>query len=118
MCVLHAYVPPDEGYIAPYPGSPRFVFHEEKEQEQYARERLASTVREIEAQGVHAVWKLEYGSPADMIVSSAAEVDARIVVMGTHGRRGLNRLLLGSVTESVLRRSRCAVLAVPLPPGA
>lgn len=115
VCVLHAYVPPGEGYFAPYPGSPRFVFHEEKEHEQYARERLDSIVRDLESRGIRAVWKLEYGTASDMIVSGAAEIGARLIVMGTHGRRGLNRLLLGSVTETVLRRSPCAVLAVPLP---
>lgn len=43
----------------------------------------------------------------------AADTRADLIVMGTHGRTGFRRLFLGSVTETVLRRSRCPVLAVP-----
>jgi nucleotide-binding universal stress UspA family protein len=51
------------------------------------------------------------GEPVTEILSSAADSD--VIVMGTHGRTGLQRLLLGSVTERVIRRSRAPVLAVP-----
>jgi nucleotide-binding universal stress UspA family protein len=52
------------------------------------------------------------GKPVETILASAVEVDAGIIVMGTHGRRGLNRLLLGSVAEAVLRRSDVPVMTV------
>lgn len=55
------------------------------------------------------------GHPADEIVRYAAESGADLVVLGTHGRTGLERLLMGSVTESVLRGARCSVLAVKMP---
>ena len=44
--------------------------------------------------------------------ASANYQGADLIVIGTHGRRGLSRALLGSVTESLLRRANCAVLAV------
>ncbi|WP_277182920.1 universal stress protein [Caballeronia sp. BR00000012568055] len=50
---------------------------------------------------------------AHRILSSAEEFLADLVVMGTHGRRGWRRLMLGSVAERFLRLSRCAVLLVP-----
>lgn len=50
--------------------------------------------------------------PADAIVSYADEHDMDLVVAGTHGRRGVRRLFLGSVAEEVLRRARCPVLTV------
>ena len=52
------------------------------------------------------------GEPADAIARFANENDVDIIVMGTHGRTGLLRLLMGSVAEAVVRRSKCAVLTV------
>jgi nucleotide-binding universal stress UspA family protein len=50
------------------------------------------------------------GSAAAEIVRFAAEYDADVIVVGTHGRHGLGRLLLGSVAEKVVRDAGCAVL--------
>lgn len=52
------------------------------------------------------------GRPSQQIVTYAREVDCDLVVMGTHGRGGLNRLLLGSVAERVVRSSTVPVLTV------
>lgn len=51
---------------------------------------------------------------AQQITRAATEFSADLVVMGTHGRRGWRRLVLGSVAESFLRISTCPVLLVPL----
>lgn len=56
--------------------------------------------------------RLLEGSAAEEIVKLAKEVGADLIVMGTHGRTGLSRLLLGSVAEVVLRRAPCPVLTV------
>jgi len=48
----------------------------------------------------------------DAILKAARAVHADLIVIGTHGRRGLSRVLLGSVAEDVLRRAPCPVLAV------
>ena len=53
------------------------------------------------------------GNIAGEIVRVAETTRADLVVMGTHGRSGFQRLILGSVTESVLRHARCPVLTVP-----
>lgn len=47
--------------------------------------------------------------------SRSSEVGARRIVIGTHGRRGLAKLLLGSVAEAVVRRASCPVLSVKVP---
>jgi nucleotide-binding universal stress UspA family protein len=49
------------------------------------------------------------GDPADEIVALAAKEKADLIVMGTHGRTGLGRLLMGSVAEAVVRRASCPV---------
>jgi nucleotide-binding universal stress UspA family protein len=55
---------------------------------------------------------LRTGDARDVIVNTVEEVGADLIVMGTHGRRGLGRALLGSVAESVVRTSPCPVLTI------
>ena len=55
----------------------------------------------------------ESGDPQATIIDQALSKKADLIVMGTHGRRGFKRLLLGSVTEAVLREAPCPVLTVP-----
>src|SRR5262245_19097065 len=59
--------------------------------------------------------RLEEGNPATEILRVAGLIPADLIVMGTHGRRGLNRLLMGSVAEYVLERAMCPVLTVKTP---
>jgi nucleotide-binding universal stress UspA family protein len=56
--------------------------------------------------------KVLTGRPADRLVDLATELDADQIVIGSHGRRGFERFLLGSVAERVLRRSDRTVLVV------
>ena len=51
-------------------------------------------------------------APAETIIAHALAVHADAIVVGSHGRRGLDRLLLGSVAEAIVRRSPCSVLTV------
>jgi nucleotide-binding universal stress UspA family protein len=55
---------------------------------------------------------LREGDPAPTILAAAREVSAAMIVMGTHGRRGLAKALLGSVAEKVVRTSEIPVLTV------
>jgi len=57
------------------------------------------------------------GDPATEIVRYARDAGIDLIVMGTHGRTGLERLLMGSVTERVMREASCSVLVVKLPKG-
>jgi nucleotide-binding universal stress UspA family protein len=61
---------------------------------------------------------LREGAPAEEILRAADEVGADLVVMGSHGRTGLSRLLMGSVAETVMRRAGCPVLLSRRPVGA
>ena len=53
---------------------------------------------------------LREGNPAEEILCAADDVGADLIVMGSHGRTGLGRLLMGSVAEAVMRRAGCPVL--------
>ncbi len=55
---------------------------------------------------------LRTGDARDVINQTANEVNADLIVMGTHGRRGVSRALLGSVAETVVRSAPCPVLTV------
>jgi len=53
------------------------------------------------------------GTPANEILACAHEISSDLIVIGTHGRSGFERLVLGSVAEKVLRKAACPVLTVP-----
>jgi nucleotide-binding universal stress UspA family protein len=55
------------------------------------------------------------GDPVEMILRAAEETNSDVIVMGTHGRTGLRRLLMGSVAEGVGRKAPCSVLTARAP---
>ncbi len=61
---------------------------------------------------------LRDGPPADEVAAVAKQVHADMVILGTHGRKGLRRAIMGSVAEEVIRACECPVLAIhdPGPP--
>lgn len=59
--------------------------------------------------------RLVIGDPAAEIVAVAEEVKADLIVLGTHGRTGLKRLLMGSVAEAVVRKATCPVITFKEP---
>ncbi len=58
---------------------------------------------------------LRTGDARDVIINACDEVHADLIVMGTHGRRGFSRALLGSVAESIVRTAPCPVLTIRAP---
>jgi nucleotide-binding universal stress UspA family protein len=62
--------------------------------------------------------RLLAGDPAEAVVRTAEAEKADMIVIGTHGRTGLTRLLMGSVAEAIVRRASCPVLTVKQPAAA
>lgn len=60
--------------------------------------------------------RLLRGDPAEQILSVATDEDVKLIAMGTVGRTGLSRLLMGSVAEQVVRHANCPVLTVKYTP--
>ncbi len=81
-------------------------------QRKWAEETLEGRVDDLRRRGVKASWRAQIGVPFEEIVKVAQEEHADMIVMGTHGRTGLNRALLGSVTERVVRLAPCPVLTI------
>ena len=82
-----------------------------KRQENLDREKLTAIAKQSLAE---VKWEIldQMGDPADVIVEVAAKLPADLIVMVTHGRRGLARLVESSIAEKVLRSAPCPVLAV------
>lgn len=80
--------------------------------EQHARAQLDRVGAELRSCQRLGQTVLRHGDPAPMILLTADELGADLVVLGTHGRRGLGRLVMGSVAEAVLRQSLVPVLVV------
>lgn len=80
-------------------------------------EAAVRRVEELAPDGVEVETKVLEGSPSRVIVEHARPGECDLVVMGTHGRGGIDRLLLGSVTERVVRHAPVPVLTVQVDPS-
>lgn len=80
------------------------------------RGRLEAVRRDVDPAGNRRVTtRVLQGPPARTIVEAATREPFDLIVMGTHGRTGVERLVLGSVAEEVMRRAPCAVLTIKKP---
>ncbi len=83
------------------------------EKEMHEAEKHAKAVKEAaQKEGVTAKAFVLSGKPADAIIETAKEANADLIVVGSHGRTGLEKLLMGSVAERVIVLATCAVLVV------
>ncbi len=115
LTVLHVLAPPPPlvplegtvvgGVTAPDP---------EVEQRRHAAAEieLAETARDVVAEEVDLHLDIRHGDPAEEILAAAEDLGADLVVIATHGRSGLKRLLFGSVAEAVVRRAACPVVTI------
>ena len=77
-----------------------------------ARETLELFAEELSKKGVKVEPYLRVGYPFDEIVQMANHFDVDLIIIGSHGRSGISRLLLGSTAERVVSHARCPVLVV------
>jgi nucleotide-binding universal stress UspA family protein len=88
------------------------TWHEEQDE---AEEQLHNVVPSIA--GVEFVHECLTGNPEVEILKFAETHDVDLIVMASHGRTGLSRLLMGSIAEGVMRKAKCPVLIVKQPVG-
>ncbi|MEJ7734344.1 MAG: universal stress protein [Polyangiaceae bacterium] len=105
LVVLHVVTP----MLNAYPDLPAGLFAEAKHEVDCASRRV---VEEI-ARDAGARASLRLGAPAEEILAAIAEVEPIQLVLGTRGRHGVKRMLLGSVAEHVVRSSPIPVTIVP-----
>ncbi len=114
IVLVHAFAPP--GAAEGIAGAPRtrdqmaVAVHDQTAEAVQLSSQWAEQVRE---EGVGAEVVARESDPAALVLETARNEDASMIVVGTHGRTGLRRVLLGSVAEQVIRGSDRPVLAVP-----
>lgn len=92
----------------------RKVFEAQREWATHALEERAAETR---GAGIPTLARVVVGTPHQAIVEIAKDVRAELIVMGTHGRGGIERFFLGSVADRVIRSAPCPVLTVREAPG-
>ncbi len=107
VLVVHVYEPPEQyntmqGYDAMLASL-----------EALAREVVDDVVAYLESAGVQAQGLVRAGAPAELILRTALEENVALIVLGTRGPSNVKDLLLGDVSNEVLRYARCPVLLVP-----
>ncbi|HYL09557.1 MAG TPA: universal stress protein [Candidatus Acidoferrales bacterium] len=87
----------------------------QEEQKKAAQELVAGAADTLRRAGWKVSTAVETGDPKSSILDQAKEWKADLIVVGSHGRRGLDRFLLGSVSEAVARHARCSIEIVRIP---
>ena len=111
VILMHALSMPYAGFSMPYPVAIPGLYQDQvKEIQVDARNRLEEQRERFLGQGVE-MSHVFLDEVADRgVVSAAADSKANLIVVGSHGRTGLTRFLLGSVAERIVRRAECDVL--------
>jgi nucleotide-binding universal stress UspA family protein len=108
--VLHVVEPVDTPFYPeltpPYPASLEDV---RKGRMKAGRELVARTVSDLREAGFEVDGVVKMGSPGPTVVDAASKWHADLIVVGSHGWKGLTRLLLGSVSDHIARHAPCSV---------
>jgi len=80
-----------------------------RDEREAVAQRLVARARDLGVPTAFLVWE---GDPGEAIVEAAASERVDLIVIGTHGRRGVNRSLFGSVSDHVVRHAPCPVVVV------
>jgi nucleotide-binding universal stress UspA family protein len=106
VVLAHGVDPVDYALVSGVPGK---ILSGLTEQARATLDRMAA---ELIREGIHSHSEIRQGEVAQMLVDVAAQYEAGLIVIGTEGKEGAGPLLVGSIAEQVVRRAKCAVLAV------
>jgi nucleotide-binding universal stress UspA family protein len=113
VCVLHVVEPL---LLIPYYYMGQVASLETAQEKRLAegKELVARAAQRLTPAGYHVQTDVKEGDPRAMILDYAEAWNPDLIVVGSHGRKGLDRFLIGSVAESVARHAACSVLVVRL----
>lgn len=109
--LFHA-APPEYEYVMYSPGAmaaPTAVAHDTR----LEQAKLQAVADQMTATGIQAAVHVDDGPATQAILNEAERVGAEMIVMGSHGHGSLYELIVGSVTEGVLRKAKVPVMVVP-----
>lgn len=112
LVLCHVYQRPTPLMAGDVPAPPRLLDDMWAADRKAALRRLDALIRAARGAGVRASPLLVEGPPAAAIVRAASRKRADLLILGTHGRTGVRRMLIGSVAERVVRTASCPVLTV------
>jgi nucleotide-binding universal stress UspA family protein len=113
--VLHVVEPPSllvAREMGGYDPSLEAVWEAETKQAEALVEKVANDLR---SKGLRVTTMVEQGEPKSQIIEAASNWRADLIVVGSHGRKGLEHFLLGSVSDAVARHAPCSVEIVRIP---
>jgi nucleotide-binding universal stress UspA family protein len=113
LLLEHVVQPLTSAY--PYFAFPDSINEVSWDLDSYAEKKLAEFAAQHQVNGLHTERVVHSGTVADCVLEFAEKESVDLIVMGTHGRHGFDRLTMGSVTEKILRKARCPVLVVRNP---
>lgn len=110
LLVAHAYAPPH--FVEMGPMAPRLYDEWDESLRSEVGKKLQLLINDAAKSRVAARPLVLAGNPEEAIVNAASENQADLLIMGTHGRKGMSRFFLGSVASRVIATAPCAVLTV------
>lgn len=113
LTLIHVAAPDPE--FVGYDAGPDTVRQQRARELTKEHQTLQETAERLRQQGVRAKALLVQGATVETILKEMERTKADAVVVGSHGHGALHRVLLGSVSEAILRASRCPVIVVPAP---
>lgn len=113
LALVHALsIVPASAGLRPIAPSPRVFEREERAVQEAGEQLVAGIAEQVSApQGVTA--RMQRGEPVDLVLRTADELDAALIVVGAHGRGRAGRVLLGSVSNRLAASAPCPVVVVP-----
>jgi nucleotide-binding universal stress UspA family protein len=122
VCVFHAVEwlreMPQSYMFGEGPTYDRDILSNREQSFKRAEELVARVAQQLQTAGFQTTTATPDTDPRHGIIDRATDWKADLIVMGSHGRRGLEKLLLGSVAEAVMRHASCSVEIARLPPPA
>ncbi len=108
LSVIQPYTPPATEVVLA-----SATFEDIRERQEQEAEQLTRQAREqVAASGLSVETEVRVGDPRTTIVDAADEWRADLIVVGSHGRTGINRLVMGSVAQAVVAQAHCSVEVV------
>jgi nucleotide-binding universal stress UspA family protein len=115
--VLHVVEPPSLLVAREMGGYDPALEEVWEKESKHAKAFVEKTAETLRSHGMKATTAVQNGDPKSLIIDAAKEWHADLIVLGSHGRNGLDRFLMGSVSEAIARHAHCSVEIVRIPAG-
>lgn len=113
-CVLAVARPAVGAYAEVYAPGPSFAERVMEDQVAFCEKLAGDAKADLESAGIKTESRVMQGDPREALVDTAKAIGADLIVVGSHGRSGIARLILGSVAAHVVAHAPCNVLVVKL----